>query len=181
MKINKYSDLIILILLWGITLYSVFVTQTTIYELTLKNFIAYSILVVITLLRTLKVRKIKTLLALTLLIASFNLISFIYKNYTLTFGITILSIKLNFLGIQPLSLVLLLFLLLTDIKRVMLILNKYFPSEKHNNNDYSSLKNMFLKKFKDYNINQLKDILDEKDKYQDEAVEAAKILLNKKT
>ena len=110
--IRKYSDLIILLILWIVSIYSGILVATGQYEIGLQNYFGYSLLILITALRFLKVRKIKTVLGVFLIFGSLNLIQFTCS--TVTFFLTWKPPGHEFtFGIQPLSLFLLLFLALT--------------------------------------------------------------------
>ena len=107
--IKRNSDLIILSIVWIISIYSVTYAITNSIELGIQNYIGYGLLIGLSVLKYLKVRKFKTILGIVFVFGSINAIQFTYLTMTLVFSWTPFGKSFLSFGIQPLSLVLLIF------------------------------------------------------------------------
>jgi hypothetical protein len=175
---KRIISILIISFLWILTIYSLIVTTRTEYELNTSNYIAYALLLILTFLKVVNVKKLNTILGVILLLGMLNLISFTYKTYSISFGITIAEIRLNTIGLQPLSLVLLLVLILFDVDGARNILKKIFPETKPDNfKDKDNLKKSFREKYKGLTQIELETIVKNESSYQKEAILAAKDLL----
>jgi hypothetical protein len=180
--IRKYSDLIILSILWIVSIYSGILVATGQYEIGLQNYFGYGLLILITALRFLKVRKIKTVLGVFLIFGSLNLIQFTCS--TVTFFLTWKPPGHEFtFGIQPLSLFLLLFLVFANFSYVSeTILDLFSEDPKAALERQKQLDEHYYQELRQFTDEKLKEILDNKSKYPYEQFKAARrLLIERKT
>ncbi len=181
--IKKYNDVIILSIIWIVSIYSVISVILYSYEIGIQNYIGYGLLIGISLLRFFRIKRFKTILGILLVIGSINAIQFTYSTMTFFFNLNCAAFddKTFSFGIQPLSLILLIFLLIANRSNLMNLLVELFSedpnivaqrqqriAEKHYNE---------LKAEKD---SKLKDILDNKNMYRTEYVKAAQRLIDER-
>ena len=179
---RKYIDLIILSILWIVSIYSGILALTSQYEIGLQNYIGYGLLFIITILRFLKVRKIKTILGVFLIIGSLNLIQFTCSTVTFFLSWTPPGNEFSF-GIQPLSLFLLLFLVLTNFSFISeTILDLFSEDPKVAQERQKQLDEHYYQELRLLTDDKLKDILDNKSDYPYEQFKAARrLLIERKT
>lgn len=179
--IKRNSDLIILVIIWIISIYSVTYAIINSIEIGIQNYTGYGLLIGLSILRYLKIRKFKTILAIVLVFGLINAIQFTYTTMTLVFSWKPFGNSFSTFGIQPLSLCLLLFLILFNYSEFRSLLTDTFAEnpneaierqkrivEKH----YEELKN-------EKNI-KLQEIIDNKKMYQFEHFVAAQKLLDER-
>jgi len=175
--IRKYCDLIIISILWIVSIYSGILVATGQYEIGLQNYIGYSLLILITALRFLKVRKKKTVLGVFLIIGSLNLIRFTCSTVTFFFAWTPPGQRFSF-GIQPLSLILLLFLVLANFSYISeTIIDLFSEGPKAALERQKQLDEQYYQELRLLTDSSLKEILDNKSEYPYEQFKAARRLL----
>ncbi|MCU4162685.1 hypothetical protein J1N12_01715 [Marinilabiliaceae bacterium A049] len=176
--IKRYSVHLIIIYLAIISIYGVIEKIVTPSPFETRNVIAYILIITITLLKIFKINHVKTTLALILITGLFNFIQFTNFSYLFIFSLGSM-IKIE---IQPVSAYALLALILLNKKETRNFINKLFPpkSESEIELENKNLTNTFKQKFSKYNDVQLKDMLDNSDSYQDEAIQAVKELIEEK-
>jgi hypothetical protein len=179
--IKKYSDLIILTIIWIISIYSVIIAVVDSYNLAIQNYIGYGLLIGLSVLRFFKVKKFKTILGIFLIVGSINAIQFTYSTYNLVFTWTPLGQSFSSFGIQPLSLILLIFFIVANFSEVSLLWTDLFSEdpkvvvERQMNiaaRHYDALKRE--------DDSYLQEIIDNKNKYQIESFKAAKRLVEER-
>ncbi len=179
--IRKYSDLIILTIIWIVSIYSIIIVVLDSYNIVIQNYVGYGLLVGLSILRFFRVKKFKTILGIFLIIGSINLIQFTYSTTSLVLSWTPLGHRFTSFGLQPLSLTLLVFFIIINFSEVSHLLTDLFSEdpqveiERQRNIDarhYEALKN------KDDSY--LQEIIDNKNKYQIESVKAAKKLVDER-
>jgi hypothetical protein len=112
--ISKYNDLLILLIIWIISIYSVATAIVNSYESGIPNYIGYSLLIGISILRIFTARKFKIVLGIVLIFGTINAIQFTYSTITLIFNWSPLGQKYASFGIQPLSISLLCLLIVLN-------------------------------------------------------------------
>ena len=175
--IRKYADLIILSILWIVSIYSGVLVATVQYELGFQNFIGYGLLIIVTVLRFLKVRNTTTILGVILIIGSLNLIQFTCS--TVTFFLTWTPPGQRFsIGIQPLSLLLLLFLTIANFSYFSgTILDLFSEDPKLAVERQKQLEEHYYQELRMLTDDKLQEILDNKGDYTYEQFKSARRLL----
>ncbi len=100
---KKYIGILIICLLWLVSIFSITTTTKTDFTLNLSNYLAYGLLVILSILWFIRLKRINTIIGPVLLVGSVNIISFTYKSYGLTFGISIQGLELNTIGVPVIS------------------------------------------------------------------------------
>ncbi len=179
---RKYCDLIIISILWIVSIYSGILVATGQYEIGLQNYIGYSLLFIITALRFLKVRKIKTVLGVFLGIGSLNLIQFTCSTVTFFLAWTPPGQEFSF-GIQPLSLFLLLFLILANFSFISeTVLDLFTEDPIAAQERQKELDEHYYQELRLKTDEKLKEILENKIDYPYEQFKAAqRLLIERKT
>lgn len=178
--IKKHNDIIILSIIWIVSIYSVISAILYSYEIGIQNYIGYGLAIGISVLRFFKVKRFKTILGIFLVIGSINAIQFTHTTMTFFFSLTWPAFdnkSLSF-GIQPLSAMLLIFLLVINRSDFISMLTDVFTEDP---NDVAQRQKLIGEKH--YNElrtekdSKLKDIVDNKNMYQIEYVKAAQRLI----
>jgi hypothetical protein len=143
-----------------------------------RNYFAYLVILAVFVLRIFKVRRIKIFLGIALIFGTFNAIQFTHSDMFMSFSVA----NIKFFGFQPVSFFALLGLIILDIEGTKSFLKKIFPgeSEKNRSGNQNALVENFKNKYKDYSTEQLKEIVDHPDVFQESAVKAARELLVEK-
>jgi hypothetical protein len=172
--IKKYSDILVLGILWIISIHGLIVSFTDNYLIGISNYIGYGLLILTTILRLINLPKLKLILALLLFLATIQVIQFSY--YTIGFFIKINPSEGDAfgLGLQPIHLILLLLFIFANFAETAgLIFNS--P-----NDDKSLLIQRYyneLNHISDFELDEIsKNLLSEKE----EKIIAAKILLRER-
>lgn len=180
-RIKKYSEIIILTLIWIVSIYSVIIAVVDSYNISIQNYIGYGLLFALSVLRFFKVKKFKTIFGIFLIVGSINAIQFTHSTYDLVFTLTSLGQSFSSFGIQPLSLILFLFFIVANFSEVSLFWSGLFSEDpkvvverqiKIAERHYDALK----KEDDSY----LQEIINNKSKYQIESVKAAKRLIEER-
>jgi len=111
---KKRLNYVSLSVLWLVSIFSVLFSSFTKHNLTCKSYVSIGLLLVITALFMFKYKYSKVLYFVFLVFGVFNLLSFSYVDYYWSFGLTVSEINLPSIGIQPLSLFILLIFILTN-------------------------------------------------------------------
>lgn len=123
--LRKTVDIIILSTLWIFTIYTLFLVVAKSYEIGLQNYIGYTLLIGITVLKFLKIKKFRTILTVFLIAGSFNFFQFTYSTVTLVFTFSPLGHDFSTLGIQPLCSILLILFAIAYFSEIRELLQKY--------------------------------------------------------
>lgn len=174
--IKRYSDVIILTIIGLISVYSIIMVVFRSYEIGLQNYIGYGMFGGITILRLLKLKKIKILLAILLIIGSTNAIQFTYSSFTFLFELfwSAFDGASISLGLQPLSAILLIFLIIVHRTYVIGLVEDLL----HEDPKIAEMKQRIVadKHYNDLKTakeSTLKEIIDNRSMYQVEYVKAA--------
>lgn len=175
--IRKYCDSIIISILWIFSIYSGILVTIGQFEIGFQNYFGYVLLILITALRFLKVRKIKTILGVFLIIGSLNLIQFTCS--TVTFFLSWTPPGQTFsIGIQPISLFLLVFLVLANFSYISeTILDLFSGDPKADLERQKLLDEHYYQQLRPLANDKLKEIFDNKSEYPYEQFKAAHRLL----
>ena len=173
--IKKHSDVIIILILSVISLIGIFQKVLNAYPFLIRNYIAYAVLIVLIILKSIRVSRIKTILGVVLIVGTFNAILYTHQDVFITLFVG----KLNFFGFQPVSFLTLIGLILLDFKGAKAVIKSIIPKESSEDQLISQQKSIqrFKDKYQLYSRDQLKEIIDNPDSYQYFAVKAAKELL----
>ncbi|ASB50478.1 hypothetical protein [Alkalitalea saponilacus] len=175
-SIRKNNDIIITALLLIIAVFGLIKKLDYGVSIEIRNYIAYSVIIGIFILRLFHIQKTKLILALALIVGSFNLIQFTHSDIYISFSIE----DLIFLGFQPVSFSALIGLILLDMKTVGTFFRNIISekSEIEIERNKNQLIEVYKSKYKDYSKNKLQDIIDQPNLFQEAAVSAAKELIN---
>jgi len=99
------------------------------YHIGLSNYIGYGLLTFISVLRFYKIRRFKTILGVFLILGSFNIVQLAYSSITMVFSWTPFGKSYSTFGIQPLSFVLLLFLVIVNYSRFRDLIDDFFSED----------------------------------------------------
>jgi hypothetical protein len=179
--IQKYSDLVILTIIWIISIYSVIIAVIDSYNIGIQNYIGYGLLIGISVLRFLKVKKFKTILGIFLIVGSINLFQFTYSTISLVLSWTPLGHRFLSFGFQPLSISLLIFFLIANFSEFIHLLTDLFSEDPKV--EFERQKRIATRHYdalKNEKDSELQTIIDNKSKYQIESVEAAKRLIEER-
>ena len=121
--IKKYNDLIILLIIWIVSIYSVISMIMYSYEIGIQNYIGYGLLIGISVLRFFRIKRFKTILGILLVFGSVNALQFTYSNVTFVFSWTPMGHRFSSFGIQPLSISLLILLIILNFSDFMRLIN----------------------------------------------------------
>lgn len=179
--IKRYSDLIILSILWIVSIYSAISVIVNSYEIGIQNYIGYGLLIGISVLRFFKVKRFKTILGTLLVFGSINAIQFTYTTVIIVFAWTPMGHRFSSFGIQPLSLSLLILLIILNFADLMQLVSDLFSEDPQIVADRQ-------KKIAERHYNQLKaerddklqDIITNREMYQADYVKAAQRLINER-
>ena len=176
---KRKIEIIILIVLWSLSLWTVIVVETSVYEFKLRNYVAFAALVILTLLKLAGYKKSKTILGLILFAASINTLVFTYFDYYITFRISVARLPFfTVLGFQPVSSVLFLALALTHRKEAKAFLTRIFkPSPGEITDREAALHLSFVKRYESKSNSELENILLHRNDYATEAIRAVEVVL----
>lgn len=99
------------------------------YQIGLSNYFGYGLLTFITVLRFYKLKRFKTVLGVFLIVGSFNLVQLTYSSITIVFSWTPFGESYSSFGIQPLSFVLLLFLVIINYSRFRDLIDDFLSED----------------------------------------------------
>lgn len=179
--IQQYSDLIILTIIWIVSIYSLVFVRFASNTIAIQNYIGYGLLIGLTVFKFLKIKKFKTILGVFLIIGSMNAAQFTHSTYNLVFSLNPLGHGFSSFGIQPLSMILLIFFVFTNFVEVSQIWTDLFSDDpqieverqrKRDARHYEALKNE--------DNSYLQEIINNKSKFQMESVKAAKRLIEER-
>lgn len=122
--IKKHSDIIILLIIWAVSIVSIFIALTESYTIYIQNYIGYSLLVVASVLRILKVKRFKTILGGMLVLGTVNAIQFTYFTNIFVFTLIPFGHRFSSFGMQPLSIVLLIVLIALNFSAFMDLIHR---------------------------------------------------------
>ena len=179
--LRKTIDIIILSTLWIFSIYTLFLVITKSYEIGLQNYIGFCLLAGVTILKFLKVRKFKTILAIFLIAGSFNLFQFTYSTVTLVFTFSPLGHDFSTLGIQPLCSVLLILFAISYFPEIREFSQKYLGVDnKSKEESEQEVVDFFYQKLYNKTDNELTNILNDSSSYQIGYVKAAQKLIDER-
>ena len=177
---KKHISTIIILILWVVCLLTLGLVFFKSYALRLENYIALGFLIIITIAKVANISHIKIWLGIILILGSLNIISFTYQDYIISFGLKFLGLNLPTISIEPLSFILLLILVITDIEGARSVYRKIIPATDDKKLKNTSTVNIYIEKYKNFSITELESIVRKSDSYQEKAIEAAETLLKKK-
>lgn len=179
--IKKYNDLIILAIIWIVSVYSVIVAIVTPYDVLIRNYIGYALLIGISILRFFKIKWFKTILGILLVIGSFNVIQFTYATVTFVFTWTPMGHRFSSFGIQPLSISLLIVLIVLNFSDFMRLINSLFSEDPENVGERQKrIAEKHYNELKNEKNEKLIDIISNKGMYQVDYVKAAQRLIDER-
>lgn len=179
--LKKTIEIIILSSLWILSIYTLYLVGFKSYVIGVPNYLGFGLLAGVTILKFLKVRKFKTILALFLVAGSFNLFQFTYSTVTLVFSFSPLGRDFSTLGIQPLSSTLLLLFSIAYFTEIRVFLQKYLGSDaKLKEETEAGIVDFFYEKLFNKTDNELADIINHANSYQTGYVKAANRLIDEK-
>ena len=179
--LKKYHDLVILSIIWIVSIYSLTISILNHYEIGIPNYIGYALLIGITILRIIKIRKVETVIGIFLILGSFNLFQFTHSTVTLFFTISIFGHGYSSIGLQPLSFVLLVLFIIMNFSVIQKLIKKYFGADpKIELERQQDIETRFYEELKDTSDSDLAEIIRNKDDYQLEYVRAAQKLLSER-
>jgi hypothetical protein len=181
--IKKYNDLIILAIIWIVSIYSVISVIVYSYEIGIQNYIGYGLLIGISILRFIKIKKIKTILGVFLIVGSINVIQFTYSAMIVFFSLSwpAYGDRTVSFGIQPLSTILLIFLIVVNRSDFIgLIANIFFEDPQIAIERRKRTAAKHYNELKSENDSKLQEIIDNKNMYQLEYVKAAQKLIEER-
>jgi hypothetical protein len=172
----KYSDLIILSIIWIVSIYSIISLIENSYEIGIQNYIGYGLLIVITILRFFRIRRFKTILGFFLIVGSTNLIQFTCSTHTFV----VKRIMYTY-GIQPLSFILLFLLILSNLPDFKRLKSDFFPKDPKITEDRRKrIAAEFYDELKHEKDSTLQEIIKNKNTYQNDYVNEAQKLIDER-
>ncbi|NVO12214.1 MAG: hypothetical protein HXX16_19805 [Bacteroidales bacterium] len=179
--IKRNSDLIILLIIWIVSIYSVIYGILNSNEFGIQNYIGYGLLIGLSIIRYFKFRKFKTILGIVLVFGSINAIQFTYATMTLVFSWKPFGNSFSSFGIQPLSIVLLLFLVLINYSEFRNLLAENFTDDPNETIERQKrIVEKYYEELKSEKYIKLQEIVDNKKMYRIEYVIAARKLLEER-
>lgn len=176
---KKAIDTIILSALWIFSIYTLFFVVFKSGSIGIQNYIGFGLLVVISLLKFLKVRGFKTILALFLIAGSFNLFQFTSDTVTSFFTFSPWGYDFFTLGIQPLCSSLLVLYAIVCIAEIKGFLTHQLEGDSNRMEEADEeLVQLFYKRLIAKTDKELSWIIHQEDQYQTEFVIAAHRLFN---
>jgi hypothetical protein len=180
-QIKKYSDLVILLMIWMVSIYSLISVIVNSYIIGIQNYIGYGLLVGVSALRFFKVKRFKTILGGLLVVGSINVIQFTYSTMTFIFTWSPMGHSFSSLGIQPLSASLLILLIVLNFSDFIKFLAGLFSEDPKMANDRrNQIASKYDNELKNEKNSTLQDIVDHKNMYQTEYVKAAQRLIEER-
>ncbi|TKG94317.1 hypothetical protein EYV94_13625 [Puteibacter caeruleilacunae] len=179
---NKRTlNLLMILILWGVSFYTLYVTIFTNIVIGLQNYIGFGLLSVLTLLWFLKIKRFNTIFALFLLLGSFNVFQFTYSTITIGSSISFSGIKFITLGVQPLCSLLLLLFVVVYKSQVRVVVQKLLGTDQESlDENESELVHHFYKQLQSKTISELHSIVKEPDSFQPACVDAAKKIIEER-
>jgi hypothetical protein len=178
---RKTIDTIILSTLWIFTIYTLFLVVVKSYNIGLQNYLGYGLLTGITILKFLKIRKFRTILAIFLIAGSFNLFQFTHSTITMLFTFSLGESDFSTLGIQPLCTVLSILFGIAYFSEIREFLQKYLgvDNESKEESEHGVI-DFFHQKLFNKTDNELNDIINDSNSYQIGYVKAAQKLIEER-
>ena len=178
---KKKSDLIIIMILWIISIYSVIMAFVGSVNIEIQNYIGYGLLLVVSVLRYFKTKRIKTILGVILIFGTFKAIQFtttlaFYFKSTNKIG----SQSFSF-GFEPITFFLLILLIVFNLSDFMRLI-AYIFSEDPQIKKERKIKRIesLYEELKNENDSKLKEIIENRNMYQIEYVSAAERLIEER-
>jgi hypothetical protein len=179
--LRKTIDIITLSTLWIFTIYTLFLIVTKSYEIGLQNYLGYGLLAGITILKFIKIRKFKIILAVFLIAGSFNLFQFTYSTVTMLFTFSLGESDFSTLGIQPLCTVLSILFAFAYFPEIREFLQKYLGADNESKEESEQgVVDFFYQKLFNKTDYELNEILNDSNSYQVGFVKAAKKLIEER-
>lgn len=176
--IKRNSDIIVLAILWIVSIYSIIASLSLSYELGLQNYIGYGLLIIISVLRLLKIKKLKTVLVVVLILGSTNAIQFTYNTVTFFVNWTPNGNSLISLGVQPLSILLLIFFIITNFSAVRNFFEDIFGEDPSAELEMKrKIDQQTYEELIDSDDRILQEIIEDKDSFTNEYFKAARRIL----
>ncbi len=179
--IKKHNDIIILVIIWIISIYSLTMVFLKSYQIGLPNYLGYGLLTAISVLRFYKIKRFRTILGVFLILGSINAFQFTYSTITLAFSWTPFDNSYSTFGIQPLSFILLIFQVVFNFSSFLDLLDDLFaedPKTKFERQQRIASSN--YERLKDEKDERLLEIIENKNMYQIEYFKAAERLIEER-
>ncbi|HLO91106.1 MAG TPA: hypothetical protein VK172_08080 [Lentimicrobium sp.] len=175
--IKRNCDLIIISILLLVSINAIIMVVIEKHIIGIQNYVGYSLLVFLVILRILKFRKMRTAIGVFLMLGSFNLIQFTYS--TVTAGLSLIPFGQEFkVGFQPLSLLLLIFLVLANFSYFFgRILDIFSVDPRVVQDRQKEIEKHYYNELKQLSDERLKEIVENKNDFPYEEFKVARILL----
>ena len=180
---EKEIDNIIIVILGVISLSTIIVSVVLHYDLSLRNYLAFAGLATVGFSKVLKGKKTKTILGIVLIVGSINALIFTYFDFYFVFNFSVGNlIDLSILGIQPLSLILLLILVSTHWQETKAAIKKILmPSPEEIKDNKEDIIKTFKKRYQTKSDAELYYMLENRKEFSDEAILAVEELMHSRT
>jgi hypothetical protein len=179
--IKKYNDIIILVIIWIISIYSLIMVILKSYDIGLPNYLGYGLLATISVLRFYKVKKFKTILGVFLILGSLNVFQFTSFTMTMAFNWAPFGNSYSTFGIQPISFILMIFLIAFNFSSIIDLFDDLFAEDpKIKLEQQKRIATMNYEKLKDEKNERLQEIVANKNMYQIDYFKAAERLIDER-
>ena len=179
--IKRHNDLLILSILWIVSIYSGISVILYSFEIGIQNYIGYVLLIGISVLRFLKIKRFKTILGILLVLGSVNAIQFTYSTVAFVFSWTPMGHRFSSFGIQPLSISLLILLIILNFSDFMKLVNGLMSEDPKIAADRQKrIAEKLYNELKNEKDDKLNDIIENKGMYQVDYVKAAQRLIDER-
>jgi hypothetical protein len=171
------NDVIILIIIWITAVISFIVSVLNSYYIGLQSYVGYVILVVLSFLRIIRLKRFKTVLGIVLILGSLNVFQFTVSRIGLHLG----PGESHFLDLQPLSLVLLIFFISFNYSECRQFIDDFFAEDPRiTAQREKSVKAKHYNLLKNEKDERLQDIIENKNIYQVEYFNAAQRIMDER-
>jgi hypothetical protein len=176
--LKKNSDFFILLIIWIISVISLIMGILHSYQIGLQSYVGYGLLILISFFRFIRIRRFKTIFGVFLILGSLNVFQFTVSTIALNFGWG----KSQFpIGLQPLSLILLIFFVLINYPECRQFIDDLFSEDPK---VIAQKEKKAKSKYHDALINEkdekLQNIIENRNMYQVEYYNAAKSIMDER-
>jgi hypothetical protein len=174
--LKRNCDILILVIIWIIAGISIIVGVLNSYQIGLQSYVGYGLLIAISILRLICIKRFKTIFGVFLILGSLNVFQFTVTTFSLVFGWRESQFPI---GLQPLSLILLIFFVVLNYSEWRQFIDDLFSEdpkimaqkEKRISSKYYNI--LFNEK-----DDKLQNIIENKNMYQIEYFNAAKNIMD---
>jgi len=178
---KKYSELLVIILLWTVAVYNITIAIRNHYVLDYSNYIGYTAILLVSILKVLRIKRIKTILTIILVIGTINLLRFTCADITFFFNWKPFGNEVLSIGIQPLSFLFLVLFFILNFSEVRKYYEDNFGEDLQDQIELQ--KNIDKQAYEDLKNEQnekLEEIVKNKNEYSHEYFKAARRILIEK-